>query len=385
MRWREGNGNQYQTLAGDYVHTTTWSTAVSTAAGIQLSYDLWTNPRSCTTQSSIITVPLIKLHNAYSLAYYSWMKRNVNCCLGFSIFWINSLDQILSIGVFCQGWRKWTKPTEGSWMQKYLRNVPAKQILYGKKKQSPKKNQKPLIKWDAWSWLWSFTVSPSMRQFRVSNLRTNAFGKSKPLTLPPPKKNIPTILPLHVETNNQKYIIAPGKKSKNILCSIQTSLTQQLKAKVHPEKQSGWCQGRRSWVRDQGGTGLERTQLGPRWASETLGHLLPKRCLQGGNPLQKPQEIREKNSMQSKTSLFIEIILLHWQSWRAVMQKQALGERSFFPDSPTPQKEIERKRELMQAGKKEKTKHNPFTEQNRIEHTANLRICKAARSHLFPT
>lgn len=128
------------------------------------------------------------------------------------------------------------------------------------------------------------------------------------------------------------------KTQKHILCSIQTSLTKQLKVKVHPEKQAGWCQGRRPWERDQGGTRLKRTQLGPRWASETLGHLLPKRCLLSGNPLQKPQEIREENSMQSKTSLFIEMILLHWQSWGAVMQKHAFGkERFFFPDS-TPQK-----------------------------------------------
>lgn len=205
-----------------------------------------------------------------------------------------------------------------------------------------------------------------MRQFRVSNLRTNAFGKLNLSLCPPPKKNIPTILPLHVETNNQKYIIAPGKKGKNILCSIQTSLTKQLKVKVHPEKQSGWCQGRRSWVRDQGGTGLERTQLGPRWASETLGHLLPKRCLQGGNPLQKPQEIREKNSMQSKTSLFIEIILLHWQSWRAVMQKQALGEKSFFSWLNTPKRN--RTQERTNASRQErKDQTQPFywTEQNR--------------------
>lgn len=59
------------------------------------------------------------------------------------------------------------------------------------------------------------------------------------------------------------------KRQKHILCSIQTSLSKQLKVKVHPEKQAGWCQGRRPWERDQGGTRLKRTQLGPRWASFT--------------------------------------------------------------------------------------------------------------------
>lgn len=141
------------------------------------------------------------------------------------------------------------------------------------------------------------------------------------------------------------------KRQKHILCSIQTSLTKQLKVKVHPEKQAGWCQGRRPWERDQGGTRLKRTQLGPRWASETLGHLLPKRCLLSGNPLQKPQEIREENSMQSKASLFIEMILLHWQSWGAVMQKHALGKKIFFSWLNTP-----KKKKGKQASKKENTK-----------------------------
>lgn len=154
--------------------------------------------------------------------------------------------------------------------------------------------------------------------------------------------------------NQKKYNCSQKKKhttkrQKHILCSIQTSLTKQLKVKVHPEKQAGWCQGRRPWERDQGGTRLKRTQLGPRWASETLGHLLPKRCLLSGNPLQKPQEIREENSMQSKTSLFIEMILLHWQSWGAVMQKHALGKKIFFFFLTQHPKKEERK-----ASKKER-------------------------------
>lgn len=157
-------------------------------------------------------------------------------------------------------------------------------------------------------------------------------------------------------------MIAPReKRQKHILCSIQTSLTKQLKVKVHPEKQAGWCQGQCSWVRDQGGMGLQRTQLGPRWASETLGHLLPKRCLLSGNPLQKPQEIREKNSMQSKTSLFIEIILLHWQSWRTVMQKHALGKKLFsWLNTPKRKRKKERKQERKKERKRKKTKHHPF-------------------------
>lgn len=119
------------------------------------------------------------------------------------------------------------------------------------------------------------------------------------------------------------------KRQTHILCPSQTSLTQQLKVKVYPEKQAGWCQGRHPWERDRGGTGGERTQLGPRWAPETLSHLLPKRCLLSGNPLQKPQEIREKNSMQSKTSQFISMIFPSWQSWGAVMQKPTVGRKLF--------------------------------------------------------
>lgn len=197
----------------------------------------------------------------------------------------------------------------------------------------------------------SFTEYVTIQSHELTN---KSFWKTQPLTLDRQQKPTGIKNTAAAGLKTSKNIIAPKKKKhmtkrqKHILCSIQTSLTKQLKVKVHPEKQAGWCQGRRPWERDQGGTRLKRTQLGPRWASETLGHLLPKRCLLSGNPLQKPQEIREENSMQSKTSLFIEMILLHWQSWGAVMQKHALGKKIFFFLTQHPKKE-ERK-----ASKKER-------------------------------
>lgn len=162
----------------------------------------------------------------------------------------------------------------------------------------------------------SFTEYVTIQSHELTN---KSFWKTQPLTLDLQQKPKRIKNTAAAGSKKQKNIIAPKKthththttkRQKHILCSIQASLTKQLTVKVHSEKQAGWCQGRCPWERDQGGTGLKRTQLGPRWASETLGHLLPKRCLLSGNPLQKPQEIRGKNSMQSKTSLFIEMISL---------------------------------------------------------------------------
>lgn len=79
--------------------------------------------------------------------------------------------------------------------------------------------------------------------------------------------------------------------------------------------------------------------------------------------------------MQSKTSLFIEMILLRWQSWGAVMQKHALGKEDFFFSwLNTP-----KKKKGKQASTKENTKRTcllPFghriSEHNLVWHGGHL-------------
>lgn len=133
--------------------------------------------------------------------------------------------------------------------------------------------------------------------------------------------------------------------------SGQTSWpTQQLKVKVHPEKQAGWCQGWRPRERAHKGRGGERTQLGTRWALLYPGSSFTKEMSAKGNPLQQPQEIREKNSPHARRAIsnwqwhcgkifdwgtfqqkcirgmnLFQTLKSHWQTWKQETQLCQLG------------------------------------------------------------